>query len=167
MKKINISTPKYPNTFALVDDEDFKRINKFKWSATKHVNNETMYATRTEDYTTILMHRMIMKCPDFFLDHEDRDGLNNQKSNLRHATVAENGANRRLHRNNLSGYKGVYWVKKTNRWRAHIGGTKSRVYIGSYTCLIKAARAYDEAARKIYGKFARLNFPTKCTNGIT
>lgn len=85
---------------ALVDDEDFERVNAFKWHA--HYSGRTgkkVYAERTVYYKgggrdTIRMHRFILGLPprgrELVVDHRDGDGLNNQKSNLETITQEEN-----------------------------------------------------------------------------
>ena len=162
MKKIDISTPKYPNTFITVDDEDYKWLNQWKWSAT--LVHGGVYAVRhvrgDRNGTSLSMHRFILDAPPHLLgDHKDGDTLNNTRGNLRLCTKSQNQFNRKLSSNNTSGYKGVHWRKSANKWHAVIYFNKKQISLGNFTCLIKGAKAYDEAATKYFGKFARLNFP--------
>lgn len=162
MKKINISTLKYPNVFVSVDDKDFKTINAEKWHGDRQVNGK-IYAMRTVcangKRTLLRMHTAIMgRVAGKEIDHRDGDGLNNQRHNLRHCTKTENARNRTKQSNNKSGYKGVSWRKKDNRWLAQIKHGRKRKHLGHFTCLVKAAKAYDKAAREMYGEFAKLNF---------
>lgn len=84
--------------FAQVDDEDYSKLNSLKWQAKAYRKNKT-YAARTyhinEKWKTIGMHRIILQVidTDILVDHIDGNGLNNQKSNLRTCTVAENRMN--------------------------------------------------------------------------
>lgn len=105
------------------------------------------------------MHKMIL--PGVEVDHIDGNPLNNRRSNLRPATRTQNQRNRRKQRKPVtSRYKGVCLNRKTGKWIAYInpGGGKT-IYLGSHRVEEDAARAYDEAARRHHGAFARLNFP--------
>jgi hypothetical protein len=108
------------------------------------------------------MHRVIMNAPSGMLvDHRDGNGLNNQKSNLRICNRKQNQQNRPMNSNNKSGYKGVCWNKRSNKWRSGIRVDNKDIFLGSFFCLVKAAKAYDEAAKKYFGEFAYLNFNRK------
>lgn len=169
MRRIDVSTSRLPNTFAMVDDEDFDSLSKYKWRAKE--NCRTFYADRptkpskkqgkVRKQSKVQMHRSILSAPrGMEVDHIDGDGLNNQKSNLRLCTKSQNQHNRRP-QCNKSGFKGVVWHKRNKRWQSQLMLEGRYVYLGTYFCLIKAAKAYDEGANKHFGKFARLNFPDK------
>jgi hypothetical protein len=162
MKQIDISTKTCPNTFALVDDSDYESLNVHKWSAIKTRN--TLYAHRkiTENgkQTVILMHIVIVgKIENKEVDHRNSNGIDNQRHNFRHCTHSENLMNRGAPENNTSGYKGVNWNTKAEKWLVRIKCGNVRVHLGYFTCLIKGAKAYDRAAKELHGEFARLNFP--------
>jgi hypothetical protein len=93
------------------------------------------------------------------VDHEDGNGLNNQRSNLRIASPTQNQGNARRRKDNTSGYKGVSWYRRTNKWKAHIRVDKKLRHLGYFIDLTDAARAYDAAALEHFGEFAHLNFP--------
>lgn len=105
----------------------------------------------------IKMHRLIMNTPfGMETDHKNGNRLDNRRNNLRVCTHSENQRNRpNPNRNNKSGYKGVYWHE--DRWIARIWFNSESIYLGRHTNKIKAARAYNEAALKYHGDFARLN----------
>jgi hypothetical protein len=106
------------------------------------------------------MHRVLLNAPaSLHVDHVNGNGLDNQRSNIRLATPGENQHNGRLRKNNSSGFKGVSWVTRDKRWQVSIWlGGKQRA-LGRFQNLEDAARAYDNAARELFGEFARLNFP--------
>ncbi len=108
------------------------------------------------------MHRTILDAKKGeSVDHCNDIGLDNQRHNLRRCTHKQNIQNRRRNRNNKCGYKGVCLDRTGKKWQASIGSPSqgNRKHLGRFSCLIEAAKAYDEAAIERYGEFARLNFP--------
>lgn len=93
--------------------------------------------------------------PDPECDHRDTDWKNNKWANLRLATRQQNGANRRISKNNTSGWKGVSWNAKQECWVAGIQVLGKSTYLGSYDCGPAAHFAYLVAADKAFGEFAR------------
>jgi hypothetical protein len=165
MKQIDISTPKYPNTFTLVDDEDYDEMNSHKWHAHDNGYGKT-YAMRTirveGKKTAIRMHSVILgNIKGKQIDHRNGITLDNQRHNLRHCTIAENQRNRRISSRSTSGYKGVGWHKGANKWIAQIGCAGKYIYLGLFTSLIEAIEIYDKAAIKYHGEFAKTNFNRK------
>lgn len=148
--------------FALVDDEDFEYLNKHKWYADKKTHtyyaNTHLYINKKD--TVISMHRMILGLTDPKTqgDHKDKNGLNNQKYNLRICSCAQNQRNKRVKKGGSSKYRGVYWNKKGKIWQAGIKMDGKSIYIGNFADEIEAAKAYDKAAKFYHGEFASLNF---------
>jgi hypothetical protein len=93
------------------------------------------------------------------VDHHDGDGLNNQQNNLRAATQSQNNQNARKQVNKTSRFKGVSWYKKYQKWNARIQISRHLRHLGYFMFEGDAAQAYDNAARRIFGEFALLNFP--------
>lgn len=148
---------------AIVDAEDYERLSKYKWYGAKTRGN--YYAYRNRNNRTVSMHREIMGEPKgMCVDHKDGNGLNNRKSNLRICTVAQNIRNRRLV-GGSSRYKGVYFQKSINKWKADITFNGRRIYIGCFADEIDAAKAYDKNAKELFGEFAYLNFQNPRENG--
>ena len=157
MKEIILSQGKV----ALVDDEDYEYLNQWKWCAVKA--RKTYYANRSVllsgEKKTIFMHRLIMNTPaGLETDHADGNGLNNIRSNLRIATRQQNTFNRRASISK-SKYTGVYvWYKHGRRYiKAMIHQDGRNVSLGNYPTEEEAALAYNEAALKYRGEYARLN----------
>jgi len=108
-----------------------------------------------------LLHRLLAQAfipnPENkpFVDHIDGDPLNNSLSNLRWCTYTENGRNRKKHRNNTSGYKGVYFNKAAGKWRARIKINGKNKSLGYFHTKEEAAAAYEAAAKEAFGEFYR------------
>lgn len=149
---------------AIVDDEDFDRLSAFNWFAQWAKGTETFYANRRiflGGGKILSMHRVVTSAPSgMFIDHINKNTLDNRKANLRVCTNSENQRNRGKPKNNKSGFKGVSFSKDTFKWRADIMLNKKQICLGYFSDLHEAARAYDSAALEIHGAFARLNFPT-------
>lgn len=165
MKKLELSGKKGRGLFVLIDDEDFEKVNKWKWQLSNRG-----YASRPQwikprklnKQTTIYLHRLILSFPDLEVDHINMNKLDNRKENLRLVNDLESSYHRGKHKDNRSGYKGVSfheqkWRKK--KWRAQIKINGKNINIGYFDNPIEAARTYDKVAKENFGKFAYLNFP--------
>lgn len=146
----------------IVDSEYFEWLNQWKW----HLGSGG-YARRTihlgrgkgkQDPKGIWMHRELMKPEQgFFVDHINGNRLDNRKSNLRIVSNLQNCWNKRILNKNTSGYKGVSWKKDKMKFKAYITVNTKQVHLGYFNCPLEAAKAYDEAALKYFGEYARIN----------
>jgi len=158
MKEIPLTQGKV----ALVDDEDYEELSQHKWCA--HWGGCCFYATRTVIENgvrrVVPMQRAILKgiSKDVSIDHANRDGLDNQKKNLRACSAADNSHNQIKYRTNSTGYKGVTIHKKSDKFQAQIKINNHNVYLGLFADPIDAAFAYSVAAILLHGEFARTSF---------
>ena len=147
---------------AIVDDTDYDWLTQWTWRASSKRHGHR-YATRTdENNCTVSMHRVIMQpSDDMQVDHINQNGLDNRRKNLRIATHSQNLANRKRHKNNTSGYMGVWKDNRRRRkpWRAEVRFHNKKYTCGAHATPEEAAHAYDAMARKLHGEFATLNFP--------
>lgn len=161
MKTIKLSQ----NKIALIDDEDFDRMNQYKWHAYEKKNCKgSWYAmgnvkNHEGKWTTIMFHRFLMNIidPKIEIDHADGNGLNNQKSNLRAVDHQHNSQNRRLGKNNTSGFKGVFFDKrcKNRPWRAVVTVNGKRLHLGNFSTPEDAYEVYKAKAKESFGIFYR------------
>jgi hypothetical protein len=91
------------------------------------------------------------------VDHANHNTLDNRMRNLRVCTKNQNRWNTLPSRKNKSGYKGVHFRKRSNKWMVRIGVNNKRIYLGDFQTKEEAAKIYNEAARKLHGEFAYLN----------
>ncbi len=137
------------------DEKDRERVEKFRW----RLEPRTGYWRRSVD--GMALHIFLMgKAPrGFEWDHKDGNKNNNKSDNLRIATSSQNKAN--LPAPNIqktSKYKGVYLNKKLNKWIAQIKINSKARYLGCFIVEEDAAKAYDVAAKELFGEFANTNF---------
>lgn len=157
MKTITLTRGK----LALVSDEDFERVNQFKWYA--YLGQHDVWYAMRDDRTgrrrkAILMHRFILGLSnsEIWVDHRDRDGLNNQRENLRVCTRRQNKQNSVSHSRSRGRFKGTR-LTKYGTWRAMITIDGKRRSFGSYPTEEEAAAAYNDAANRYFGEFSRPN----------
>ena len=146
---------------AQVDDEDYEFLNQYRWAMSPTTTMK--YANTNIDGKCVTMHRLILQVEGRknLVDHIDRNGLNNQRSNLRIATHSQNGANRGVSKTKrTSTYLSVYMRKGDNRifkWYSSIMFKGEKIFLGYFDCEIKAAKAYDKKALELFGEYANIN----------
>jgi hypothetical protein len=156
MKKI----PLYSGGYTLVDESDYDYLSPFTWSRAT-----VGYAVRHEGGKTIYMHRSVMGLAEgdgMYVDHINRDMLDNRKSNLRVCTKSQNQCNqkpkKKLDGTSQSKYKGVSIrpSKSSKPWRCRIA-YKGKTITKYFTTEIEAAKEYNRLAREVHGEFAYVN----------
>ena len=137
---------------AIVDDEDYEYLSKFKWYASYYKSIDGYYAMRSSKKIygkqhTIPMHRIIMRTPNNLqVDHIDHNPLDNRKCNLRNVTTSENHFNRKHQYEENCGY---CWDKQRQQYDTRIGVNGQRIFLGLFNTPQEARAAYL-AARKKY-----------------
>src|ERR1017187_7988987 len=114
---------------ALVDDADYERIVSMgSWYAHVDCRKDgsivAIYALRKESMTRrkLWMHRIVLGIvdPHIQTDHRNRNGLDNQRHNLRICDPTGNCQNRGRSHHNTSGFKGVSYNRRWGKWDASI-----------------------------------------------
>ena len=141
-----------------VGKKDYNTLSIYKWHtscwgyaarATKLINGKRKYE--------FMHHYILPKKDGLQIDHINGDKLDNRRVNLRYCTELQNHSNVDKRTSNTSGFKGVYWHKLSKKWGAEIGYKRKRYHLGLFKDKIIAASAYNEAAKKYFGIFTRLN----------
>ena len=126
---------------ALVDSKDFPALCVFSWYYTDG------YASTKIQGQTIYMHRLIMNpLSNMSVDHIDRNGLNNQRANLRICSHSENHQNKGSNKNSSSSYRNVY--PNRHRWRAQIKINGRKINGGTFDTEEQANQAAIELRQK-------------------
>jgi hypothetical protein len=142
----------------IVDDEDYELLATKRWQLNTGGKGVKRNIRVGGVYFNILMHRVIMNAPaGLLVDHRNRNPLDNRKENLRLATRAQNGQNRAVDAVSSSQFKGVSWFKRLRSWQAYITVNGRQNHLGLFLLEEDAAIAYNNAARELFGEFARLN----------
>lgn len=157
--------PIYNKTIvAMVDDEDFERLSKFRWYSNQNKSLGRSYQVKIKrgpfiksKSVHVSLASEIMHQQGQMFDHEDRNPLNNQKYNLRPCTKSENGWNMSKRKNSSSQYRGVHWVKRDTIWTAQIMFKGKYIHLGSFNTELEAAKAYNKAALEFFKEFANVN----------
>ncbi|MDN7609920.1 HNH endonuclease [Burkholderia multivorans] len=144
----------------LIDDSDYELVSRWTWRtigrgyAARSVYDPSKPSKRTNQY----LHRLLLGLSDgdgAFVDHVNGNRLDNRRSNLRLCTVQENGRNSKVRSHNKSGFKGVFWDRRREKWTAYIKVDGKQRYLGLFSTAQLAHEAYCAAARKHFGAFAR------------
>lgn len=134
-------------------DDNFKYTKAAGFSFSLDKDKYVIFSSTKDDLNAKRLHRVLMEAAaGTYIDHADGDPLNNKLENLRFCTLKQNGANRGKQKNNTSGYKGVSFNKKAQKYKAEI----NRIYIGHFDTAELAYQAYCVKAIELHGEFVNL-----------
>jgi hypothetical protein len=157
---------------AIIDDEDWPKLERYNWYTSYTAQGKpyvkATYFVRHNDPVdpdkghtkSVLMHRIIMgleKGDTRKVDHIDHNTFDNRKSNLRVCSNTDNAKNSVIGERNTSGFKGVSWSTRDEKWEAYITVDKKKINLGKYEDIYEAADVYDDAALKYFGEYALTN----------
>jgi len=151
--------------FATVDVEHSAMAGLSNWQAL--VSKWGVYAVRSQRdgdgiNRFVYLHREIVGANKAqYVDHINRDTLDNRRENLRLVTNSQNGMNQRRNSSNTSGVKGVSWNKRAQKWSVYIKMDQKRFFLGHYDLISDAAKAYADGSNKFHGEFGRVDEATR------
>jgi hypothetical protein len=145
---------------AIIDDEDFERVSKYKWRA-----NVTSWGTYAVTWMRIegrgqhvYLQRFLLGLPrDKLITFANGDKLDNRRINLKYTTRSKSQMGRPRRSNNRTGFKGVSFNKAAEKYKSYIKKDGKLHYLGLHATAKEAAAAYNEKAKELYGEFAGLN----------
>jgi hypothetical protein len=157
-----ISSKKHGKYTILIDDEDYPLIAKYTWHVEIRKNKTPRVSTTvgkpSTGQTVVMMHRMLMSPGEKHVDHINGNGLDNRRSNLRLCSCTENNRNQPKRAGaKTSKYKGVRFNARAKKFEAYIRVNKKTLRLGAFHNENLAGLAYNTAAEKHFGEFARLN----------
>lgn len=146
---------------AIIDKEDYESVRQFKWRVTE-AYNDTFYATTWMRIKGkgrhVYLHRFLMQSPkNKKVSFNNGNSLDCRRENLSILTNSERQLKSRLGKNNSTGYRGVSFNKAAGKYKAYIKKDKKLLYLGLFETAEEAAQTYNEKAKRLFGKFARLN----------
>ena len=150
---------------AMVDDSDYEFLSQWKWYAARNVSGIwyawRRYKNKNGSVGKISMHRQILGLEPGDKrqgDHQNHNGLDNRRDNVRICSAQQNHANERPTKNGTSKFKGVSWCNRTRKWAAQFQLKGISIFLGRFQFEELAALAYDFAALKYFREFANFNF---------
>lgn len=146
--------------FAIVWQDDYVELSQRNWTARRSGKSTCWYASANllsaghGQRKNILMHKHLCPVGDgLFVDHENRNSLDNRRSNLRPVTQSQNSVNAKLRTTNKSGQRGVCWENGSRKWLVQFRYSGKLHKIGKFDDFDKACEAYREATTRILGGF--------------
>jgi hypothetical protein len=144
----------------IIDDDDFEIVSKNTWTPMRARQKAgQVYFRRVQVIdgrnVDLYLHRVIMGIPKgLVIDHINRNTLDCRKSNLRAVGQSENCQNQKLKKNNTTGFKGVTFDRKNEKFRAQIMKNRKQIVIGRFNTAEEAHEAYKKKALELYGDLA-------------
>lgn len=162
----------HPDLYALVDDDLYEEISQRTWhlAVMGPYSCYVVTTVRAETkcgFTSLYLHRFVLNpTRGKIADHKDGNVLDNRMDNLRLATPTTSSRNQGMKRRSSMPYKGIQ-RSPSGKWNAKIRDEHGlRQWLGSFDTPELAANAYDDAARRIHGGFACVNFPRPGERGV-
>jgi hypothetical protein len=132
-----------------VDEADFEYLSQFKWYAQQVGKtfraNTWVWCTSKQKHVVIKMHRMILDFPSQEIDHINRNGLDNQRANLRLSNRVQNNQNQVGHANSQLGIRGVTFDTSRQKFVAQYTYAGKKIIGKRFDTLEEAVKAVEHA----------------------
>ena len=141
-----------------VNKEDYLRFVE-GYSFCLATGGYVLYSSKKDGLNGKRLHRVMLQIPDDSKlqgDHINQNKLDNTRENLRICTNQQNSCNKSLTKSNTSGYKGVWFDKRSNRWCSQIRVDGKKHHLRTHDTAKQAHRLYCFVAKRIQGEFACL-----------
>lgn len=156
-----------------IDEDDLDLVKPYCWHKNRGGYLRTLYDSYVDNLGKrhnkyIFMHNLIAEAHGYdctlCIDHINGIRYDNRKQNLRTATRAQNTENAKKYATNKSGYKGVFYRAKWDRWEASITVNSKRLHLGVFKNYEDAILARKAAEGKYFGQFNRAE--ANLSNGL-
>lgn len=142
----------------IVSAHRYEKFMLYAWSAYWSTTSKSFYAVRGTSsggkINTIAMHHEILPPKKGHrIDHKNRNTLDNRDRNIRYADNSQSNANRKVGSLNTSGYTGVDWMRKLQKWRARVKWKGVIYHAGVFAKKMDAVRARARKAAELFGEF--------------
>ena len=137
----------------LISLDKVEMASKYKWGigSSKYFNIQT-----TIDGEKVLLWRFLTNAPsNFVVDHINGNRFDNRNENLRIATKQQNTCNHTIYKNNTTGYPGISFNKRQNKWVAYIKFNYQRINLGTFDDFLDAVRARETTEKELFGAYRR------------
>jgi hypothetical protein len=139
---------------------DFWRLKIYHYFPSPQKNGSVYFQRQTQlnfRRQTYYLHREIMNTPKGLdCDHRDGNTLNFLHRNLRNCTHMQNMQNVKKRKNNTSGFKGISWDHRRNKWKIQLQGNKKRI-MKRYDDFKTAIAVCRKLTKSLHGQFARFD----------
>jgi len=151
---------KKKNLQCLIDSSDADWLNCWDWGINRSKSGKiyaVRYFRKNSNRGLIYLHRAVLGFPQGEVDHINGNTLDNRRENLRVCTHQQNQCNRKIGKNNTSGFKGVYFNKNNNNYRSEICFKNKKYFLGYFKSALEASKAYNKKSIELHGNFSRLS----------
>ena len=153
--EVDVSTKRHPNSTMLIDKKDWDALDlNGRVYVSKPKGCKTKYARTHVGGRSVLIHRMLIDSD--IVDHKNRNGLDNRRVNIRPCTSSQNGMNRNVRSDSVSGFRGVSKRCDGKKWRASIGHNGGQFHLGSFATFAEAVEARVRKEIELFGEFANV-----------